>query len=35
LVFPKGSKLRDEFNEVLIQMRDSGELDNLKKRWLF
>jgi len=35
LVFPKGSKLRDQFNEILIQMRDSGELATLKKRWLF
>lgn len=35
MVFPKGSKLRDQFNEILIQMRDSGELGDLKKRWLF
>jgi len=35
IVFAKNSKLKDQFNEVLLQMRDSGELDELKKKWLF
>ncbi len=35
IAFPKGSELLDQFNEVLISLRDSGELDSLKERWLF
>jgi len=35
IVFAKDSQLRDQFNEVLLEMRDSGELDELKKKWLF
>jgi len=35
IVFAKGSKLREQFDEILIQLRDSGELAELKKKWLF
>jgi polar amino acid transport system substrate-binding protein len=35
VAFPKGSELLDQFNEVLISLRDSGELDSLKEKWLF
>lgn len=31
--FPKGSKLKAQFNEALIKLRDSGKLDELKKKW--
>jgi len=35
MAFPKNSKLKEQFDEVLIRMRDSGELEDLKKKWLF
>lgn len=35
IAFQKGSKLRHEFNEILVDMRDNGELSELKKKWLF
>jgi polar amino acid transport system substrate-binding protein len=35
IAFQKGSHLLEQFNEVLISLRDSGELDSLKERWLF
>lgn len=33
IAFPKGSALVDDFNRVLRQMKDSGELNNLVKKW--
>lgn len=35
IVFAQGSKLKEQFDEVIIQLRDSGELAELKKKWLF
>lgn len=35
IAFKKGSKLKYEFDEVLMGMIDSGELAELKKKWLF
>jgi arginine/lysine/histidine transporter system substrate-binding protein len=35
IAFRKGSKLKYEFDEVLVGMRASGELEELKKKWLF
>ena len=35
IAFPMGSNLLEQFNDVLISLRDSGELDSLKERWLF
>ena len=35
VAFPKGSDLKEQFNDVIAQLRDSGELDKLKKKWLF
>ncbi len=35
IAFPKDSKLKEQFDEVIIKLRDSGELDNIKKKWLF
>ena len=32
IVFAKSSKLKEQFNEVLMQLRDSGELEELKKK---
>ncbi|MBV8885839.1 MAG: ABC transporter substrate-binding protein/permease [Chroococcidiopsidaceae cyanobacterium CP_BM_RX_35] len=33
VAFPKGSKLVDNFNRVLKQMKDNGEIDRLVKNW--
>lgn len=33
IAFPKGSNLVDDFNGVLAQMKQSGEIDNLVKKW--
>ena len=35
IAFKKGSKLKYEFDEILMVMRDSGQLVDLKKKWLF
>ena len=35
IAFPKNSPLCEQFNNVLISLRDSGELDSLKEKWLF
>lgn len=33
IAFPKGSELVDDFNRVLQQMKESGELERLVKKW--
>jgi ABC-type amino acid transport substrate-binding protein len=33
IAFPKGSKLRDEFNKVLREKMKNGEVDKLIKKW--
>lgn len=33
IAFPKGSERVDDFNRVIKQMKDSGELENLVKKW--
>jgi polar amino acid transport system substrate-binding protein len=33
IAFPKGSELTAEFNKVLQEMEDNGELEKLKKKW--
>lgn len=33
IAFPKGSDRVDDFNRVLKQMKDSGELNNLVQKW--
>lgn len=33
IAFPKGSELVDDFNRVLQQMKESGELEGLVKKW--
>jgi arginine/lysine/histidine transporter system substrate-binding protein len=33
IAFPKGSKLRDEFNKVLREKIKNGEVDKLIKKW--
>ncbi len=33
IAFPKGSELVDDFNAVLAQMKQSGEIENLVKKW--
>lgn len=33
IAFPKGSNLVDDFNRVLAQMKQSGEIENLVKKW--
>ncbi|BDG36703.1 transporter substrate-binding domain-containing protein [Saccharococcus caldoxylosilyticus] len=33
IAFPKGSKLRDEFNKVLQKKMKNGEVDKLIKKW--
>lgn len=33
IAFPKGSELVDDFNRVLAQMKQSGEIENLVKKW--
>jgi arginine/lysine/histidine transporter system substrate-binding protein len=33
IAFPKGSKLRDEFNKVLQEKMKNGEVDKLIKKW--
>jgi His/Glu/Gln/Arg/opine family amino acid ABC transporter permease subunit len=33
IAFPKGSPLVPQFNQVLQQMKDSGELDKLANKW--
>lgn len=35
VAFPKNSALKEQFDTVLITLRDSGELDELKRKWLF
>lgn len=35
VAFPKQSNLKEQFDDVIIKLRDSGELDELKKKWLF
>lgn len=35
IVFPKGSPLKDHFDEAIIKLRDAGKLDDLKEKWLF
>lgn len=35
IAFKKGSNLKYEFDEVLMAMRGSGELADLKRKWLF
>jgi polar amino acid transport system substrate-binding protein len=34
IVFPKGSKLVDDFNRVLQEMKESGKLEKLVNEWL-
>ncbi len=33
IAFPKGSERVDDFNRVLAQMKQSGEINNLVKKW--
>lgn len=33
IAFPKGSKLTDEFNKELQEMKESGELEELIVKW--
>ncbi|WP_017303910.1 transporter substrate-binding domain-containing protein [Spirulina subsalsa] len=33
IAFPQGSELVEKFNEVLAEMRESGELDRLVQKW--
>ena len=33
IAFPKGSNLVGEFNQVLKQMKDNGEIERLEKKW--
>ena len=33
IAFPKDSDLVDEFNQALVDMRNSGELDLLVQQW--
>lgn len=35
VAFKNGAKLKYEFDEVIMVMRDSGELADLKKKWFF
>ena len=35
MVFPKDSELTEKFNEVLIEIRQSGKLTELREKWLF
>lgn len=35
VAFPKNSALKEQFDKILIALRDSGELDDLKRKWLF
>ena len=35
VAFPKGSVLTEQFNDVIVKLRDSGELDELKNKWFF
>jgi polar amino acid transport system substrate-binding protein len=34
IAFPKGSALRDRFNSVLTQLKQTGEIDQLAEKWL-
>jgi len=34
IAFPKNSNLKTKFNEVIIKIRDSGKLNELKAKWL-
>ena len=34
IAFPKGSKLRYQVDDILLQLKVTGEFDNLKNRWL-
>lgn len=34
VAFPKGSELVEDFNKVLKEMQENGELDKLKAKWL-
>lgn len=34
IAFPKGSKLVKDFNKVLKEMQENGELEKLEKKWL-
>ncbi|RXI99545.1 ABC transporter substrate-binding protein [Anaerobacillus alkaliphilus] len=35
IAFPKGSELRDQFNEVLREMIENGEMDKLVLKWFY
>ncbi|OIJ20334.1 ABC transporter substrate-binding protein [Anaerobacillus alkalidiazotrophicus] len=35
IAFPKGSELKDEFNKVLQEMVDNGEMDRLIMKWFY
>lgn len=35
IAFPKGSELRDKFNEVLREMIESGEMERLILKWFY
>jgi arginine/lysine/histidine transporter system substrate-binding protein len=35
IAFPKGSELRDQFNEVLQEMFENGEMDRLILKWFY
>ncbi|MFT4415664.1 transporter substrate-binding domain-containing protein [Fredinandcohnia humi] len=34
IAFPKGSELVEEFNKVLEEMKENGELEKLEKEWI-
>ncbi len=35
IAFPKGSELKDQFNEVLQEMFENGEMDRLIMKWFY
>ncbi len=35
IAFPKGSELKDQFNEVLREMIENGEMDKLVLKWFY
>ncbi|GAA0316948.1 transporter substrate-binding domain-containing protein [Bacillus carboniphilus] len=34
IAFPKGSELTEEFNQVILEMKENGELDKLVEKWI-
>jgi ABC-type amino acid transport substrate-binding protein len=34
IAFAKGSPLVEKFNKIIDQLRESGQLDAIKKKWI-